>query len=156
MLYNLKMKNSIALLLILILTISCENKKVQELKNRISELEKLNIKLSDSLKKSTYNRLINSRLWGISEKNELVVNESNKFKFVFSSIQKLPKYDIYAITKKGGKKSRTLIHQNYTKSEFEYNFIPENEKDNSFEVQAMFSLDTVTIEIPGKIKMSTK
>lgn len=150
------MKNIIPLLFILILITSCENKKIEELNNKISKLEKLNKKLSDSLSKKTYNRLINSNLWGISEKNDLIINKPNKFKFVFSSIQKLPEYNIYAVTKKGNKKSSTLIYEKYTASEFEYDFIPENKKDNSFEIQALFSLDSILIEIPGKITMPIK
>ncbi|AUC84829.1 hypothetical protein CW731_05765 [Polaribacter sp. ALD11] len=150
------MKNIITLLFMLVLITSCGNKKIEKLNNKISELEKLNKILLDSLSNKTYNRLINSNLWGISEKNDLIINKPNKFKFVFSSIQKLPKYNIYAVTKKGGKKSSTLIYENYTESEFEYDFIPENKKDNSFQIQALFALDSILIEIPGKITMPIK
>ncbi|WP_348745953.1 hypothetical protein [Tenacibaculum sp. 190524A02b] len=150
------MKKNIILLLALVLTISCENKKLEELNIKISKLEKLNKKLLDSLNKKTYERLINSNLWGISENNELITNKPNKFKFVFSSIQKLPEYNIYAITKKGDKKIRTLIYENYTDAQFEYSFIPESKSDNSFEIETLFSLDSITIEIPGKISIPLK
>lgn len=147
------MKKSIIIFLTLILTASCESGRIEKLNNRISELEGLNKKLSDSLNRVTYERLINSTLWGIPENKELKINEPNKFKFIFSSIQELPNYKVFAITGKEGNKSKTLIYNDYTKSEFEYNFIPKNEKDNSFEVKAFFPLDSILVEIPGKIKI---
>ncbi len=145
------MKKITIVFLILVSIISCENGKIEKLNNRISELEKLNKKLSDSLNKVTHNRLINSNLWGIPEHKDLKINKPNKFKFVFSSIQELPKYKVYAIT--GKERLKTLIYDDYTKSEFEYDFIPKNEKDNSFEVKAFFLLDSAVVEISGKIKM---
>ncbi|WP_299002511.1 hypothetical protein [uncultured Tenacibaculum sp.] len=150
------MKRTIIILFTLILLTSCQNKEIKKLNDKIFELEKLNKKLSDSLKNRTYKKLINSNLWGISENNNLMINKPNKFKFVFSSIQKLPEYNIYAVTNKKGKKTRTLIYENYTDAEFEYNFIPENDKDSSFEIEALFVFDTIAIEIPGKINMSFK
>ena len=99
-------------------------------------------------------RIINSTLWGISEKKNLSINEPNKFKFVFSSLQELPEYNIYAITKKRGKKSRALIYESRTKSQFEYAFTPKNKKDNSFKIEALFDLDSIIVEIPGVIKIN--
>ncbi|WP_299626851.1 hypothetical protein [uncultured Tenacibaculum sp.] len=150
------MKRSIIILFTFILFNSCQNKEIERLNNKIFELKKLNKKLSDSLKKRTYKKLINSNLWGIPENNNLAINKPNKFKFVFSSIQKLPEYNIYAVTNRKGKKTRTLIYENYTDAEFEYNFIPENDKDNSFKIEALFVFDTIAIEIPGKINMFLK
>ncbi|WP_064966178.1 hypothetical protein [Tenacibaculum ovolyticum] len=150
------MKNIITVLSILTLIISCENKKIEELNNKIYELDRLNKKLTDSLNRSVYERITYSELYGISEENDLIANKPNKFKFVFSSVKKLPKYNIYAITKKGGKKTTTLIYEDYTESQFEYDFIPENKTDNSFEIKALFPLDSVVVEIPGKIEIPIK
>ncbi len=150
------MKRMIKVLLILVLITSCESKKVNELNNRIFELEKLNKKLNDSLKRNSYKRLISSQLFGISEKNSLELNKLNRFKFMFSSLQTMPKYNVYKITKDGDKEKRTLIYEDYTKSHFEYNFTPKNKSENSFELKALFFLDTVAIEIPGVIKMPFK
>ena len=148
------MKNIITFLFSFILITSCRDNRIEKLNNRIYELEVLNKRLLDSLSKNTYKRIINSTLWGISEKKNLSVNEPNKFKFVFSSLQELPEHNIYAITKKGGKKSRTLIYESYTKSQFEYDFIPKNKKDNSFEIEALFNLDSIIVEIPSVIKIN--
>lgn len=148
------MKNIITILFSFILIISCKDNRVEKLNNRIYQLEVLNKKLSDSLSRNTYKRIINSTLWGISEKKDLSVNEPNKFKFVFSSLQELPEYNIYAITKKEGKKSRALIYESYTKSQFEYDFTPKNKKDNSFEIEALFDLDSILVQIPGVIKIN--
>jgi hypothetical protein len=148
------MKNIITILFAFILITSCKDNRVEKLNNRISELEILNKKLLDSLSRNTHSRLLNSVLWGIPEKKDLSANKPNNFKFIFSSLQKLPAYNVYAITKKGDKKSSVLIYENHIESQFEYNFIPKNEKDNSFEIKTLFNLDSIVVEIPGVINIS--
>ena len=113
-------------------------------------------------KKDRFIRLANKRVNNVLDQLRLIGNLSDSryydysqedIKKIFSSIQKLPKYKVYAITETKGEKSKTLIYDNYTESEFEYNFIPKNVKDNSFEIKAFFPLDSILVEIPGKITM---
>ncbi|PWI31414.1 hypothetical protein DI383_01735 [Flavobacteriaceae bacterium LYZ1037] len=133
---------------------SCKNKKIEELNNRISELETINLKLRDSINQSIYMRIISSELIGIPNKNNLIPNKPNKFTFIFPSIQKFPEYSVYRLTKNGDEEIRELLYENHKESKFEFNFIPKDDKDNSFELLTEFDLDSIIVQIPGKIDMS--
>ena len=148
------MKHLTLILISLVFLTSCGNKKVEELNKRISELENQNTKLINSLNNSKYLRVLSSDLIGIPHKNNLTTNQANKFTFLFSSIQKLPKYNVYQITKNGNEELRELLFENLTDSRFEYNFIPKSNKDKSFELLAEFDLDSIRVDIPSSIDMS--
>ena len=148
------MKNITLIATILILGTSCENQKITELNNRVSELENLNTKLIDSLNRIEYLKVISSELIGIPDKNNLIPNQPNKFIFLLPTAQKFPEYNVYRITKNGNEEVRELLYENYKDSRFEFNFIPKNKDDQSFELLAEFDLDSITVQIPGMIDMT--
>ena len=147
------MRNITLFAIILILTTSCENHKIIELNNRINELENLNAKLTDSLNRNEYLKVISSELIGIPQKNILIPNEPNKFTFLLPSNQKFPEYNVYRITKNGNEEKRELLYESYKESRFEFNFIPKSDNDNSFELLAEFDLDSIKVQIQGRIDM---
>ncbi len=139
---------------VILMTISCKNKEVSELKNQISELEKVNKKLKDSLNKKTYQDVTSLGLWGIPEKNKLIPNKENEFKFLFHSIKDIPNYNVYRIVENGDEETKELLYQNKNSSSFKFNFIPKNNKDESFKILAVFDLDSIIVNIPSSINMS--
>ena len=139
---------------VILMTISCKNKEVSDLKNRISELEKVNKKLEDSLSKKIYQDVTSLGLWAIPEKNKLIPNKENEFKFLFHSIKDIPNYNVYRIIENGNEETKELLYQNNNSSSFKFNFIPENNKDESFKILAVFDLDSIIVNIPGSVDMS--
>ncbi|SFN37601.1 hypothetical protein SAMN04487989_10115 [Bizionia echini] len=148
------MKNITLIVIILILGTSCQNQKIAELNNQITELEDLNTELTDSLNRYDYLKVISSELIGIPDNTNLVPNQPNKFIFLLPTIQKFPEYNVYRITKNGNEEVRELLYENYKESRFEFNFIPKNENDKSFELLAEFDLDSIKVQIPGIIDMT--
>ncbi len=149
------MKNCFLCLLVLIFVISCDDSKIKNLNNRISYLEAVNKNLRDSLNNVAYMRIISSELIGIPEKSVLIPNQPNKFTFMLKDLhQDLPEYSVYLITKDGKKEEKELLYKNIKKPEFEFNFIPKDEKEKSFELSAEFDLDSVEVRISGAIDMS--
>ena len=148
------MKNLILVVIILILTTSCENKEVAELNSRLSKLEIQNAKLTDSLNRIEYEKIMASALYGIPDNIKMVPNQANRFNFLFHSTENIHPYNVYRITKNGNEEVRELIYENHKKSIFEFDFVPETDKDKSFELLAVFDLDSIKVLIPGSIDMS--
>ena len=147
------MKKYILILFGLIFIFSCDSVKIDEMNDRIFELEKLNKELVDSINELNHKRVISSQLVGISEKNDLTINQSNKFMFLFSSSEKLPDYNVYEIVQKGEDRERKLLYENLNSSNFMFEFTPKDEFDKSFVLLAEFDLDSIKVQIPGVMNM---
>ena len=61
---------------------------------------------------------------------------------------------MYKIESKNGKKTKTLIRENITESSFEYIFVPKDQNDKSFSLDAIFDLDSIKIIVPARVDMS--
>ena len=133
---------------LIILVMSCENKKVHELEAKINELKEFNTKLTDSIHKMKIEKLTSLLLVGIPKNNKLIPGKPIEYNFVFHSIQDLPPFNVYVFN---DKKENKIIYEDYKKSRFTYNFIPETKEDQSFNLKAFFSLGTSVIEIPALI-----
>lgn len=135
-----------------LLFFTCQTNKVTTLKNKISKLEKLNKKLTDSLNKITINKLSSSLLVGIPDKKHLEVGKTNYIRFYIPSYQKLPKYNIYQIINDSNTiKKRKLIFENHTDSHFIFKFTPKDSLDKSIEILAEFYFNNTKIQLPKTI-----
>ena len=131
---------------------SCQNKNIDILNSKISELENRNKELEDSLNRYEYEKIISHELIGVPSKDRFSINEPNSFTFVFPNRQKFHKYDVYEID--SNNESRKLLYKNLTDSRFNYDFTPKHKNDKSFELEAIFDLDSIKIVIPASIDMT--
>lgn len=147
------MRNSILALLIIILASSCQDQNIKALTDRINILERENVKLADSLNRSTYLKVMSTELVGIPDKNKLTPNQPNRFTFILTTRQEFPAYNVYLITREDDEEIRELLYENYKESRFEFNFIPKDATEKSFELLAQFDLDSITVNIPAVVDM---
>ncbi len=140
-------KKIVVLLITFICVTSCSQKKLKELNNRISELEVLNKKLSDSLKHQLKEKILHLTPIGFSETYESKLNEPCQinYAFCFGIDMDFPEYNVYRITN-GKEEEKELILSKQNKSGFTYEFTPKTVKDDTVELLLEFNSD-------GKIQM---
>ena len=153
------MKNAkfILIFTLLISFLSCNNEKIAELNNRISELEKQNFKLTDSIKKLKYQELFTLSLIGIPYKSTFRVGEKSRIKFFFNHHKKIMPYNVYTTTNEG--KLDKLIFKNLTGNEFEYRFVPSKIGGEQIKLVAVFKIgndDKEEIHVPTNLFVKIK
>ena len=136
--------NKIKLLTIFALTTigfcSCNSKKISGLEHSLSELNKENSKLKDSIQQLKKNTILAFHLLGNLEQKSLKVNERGIIKFSFGYegyIGDLSKYDVYKFTG-ANFEDRELILKNQEMSEFDFPFTPTSLDDNRIKLLAVF------------------
>lgn len=117
---------------------SCKEKKVGELKNRISELESLNSKLTDSITRLNYEKIQFPQIIPISDKPILKVGKKETVKFIFHYQEELFEYDVYTTDSIGSPDE--LIYENLKNNEFEYEFTPTKTGEEIVELIAVFNI----------------
>ena len=132
------MKKHLHIILILVLIVACNTKKNDGLKNKISELEKQNAELKDSITTLNYKKISNSITIGIRDDSILKVGRREKIKFIFHYPEKLFSYNVYTTDSIGSPDK--LIKENLTKNEFEYEFIPTKTGQETVELIAVFNI----------------
>jgi hypothetical protein len=118
----------------------------------ISNLKKENLILKDSIK--SLNRIgLNTKLIGLSEKENFDVNKNGKIHFYFTQSKNLPNYNVYEVDPKN--KSKKLIYSNLTKPYFEYTFFPKNHgyKDIFLETEIIQGRTTTTIPSAMRVRV---
>ncbi len=136
---------SILIFIFLVSFVSCNDKKITELNERISELEIRNKKLTDSITKSEYNKTKNSSIIGLTSKPTFRDGEKSQAKFIFNYPEKIMTYDVYTSTDEG--KPDKLIFNNLTDNHFEYNSIPRKIGEEQIELITVFKMnDSVNTE----------
>ena len=144
------MKKYLQIILILVLMVACNTKKNDGLKSKISELEKLNSELKDSITTLNYKKITNSITMGIRYDSILKVGKKEKVKFIFHYPEELISYDIYTTDSVGSPDK--LIIADLNKNEFEYEFIPTKSGSEMVELVAVFNIKNQlyneVIEIP--------
>ena len=141
------MKN-LLLLTIIITVISC-NGKNEMFDRRISELETLNKKMQDSLKRYREDELTSKVLIGITEDCVLKANQKNRITFVFYKwSEETAKYKVY---REENGKEMELKFPNATESGFKYDFIPKSKNDNVLKLRAEYFINDKIVSIPGEL-----
>ena len=144
------MKKYLHIILILVLLVACNTKINDGLKSKISELEKLNSELKDSITTLNYKKISNSITMGIRYDSILKVGKKEKVKFIFHYPEELISYDIYTTDSIGSPDK--LIIADLKKNEFEYEFIPTKNGSEMVELVAVFNIKNQlydeVIEVP--------
>lgn len=148
------MKKSILILSFLFLNLSCQDNTIQELEQKIIELEDKNKELQNYLDEKEDMDIIGSQLIGIPELRDFKVNKKGTINFGFMKYGKIRDYKVFLKNKE--KNSSELIYDSLTNAQFKIEFTPKNLNDNELEVKAFFrSADKEKlIEIPSKIKLN--
>ena len=151
-------KTHFGIILILVISfVSCNEKKITELNNRISELEILNKKLTDSISKTDFEKVLNSNIIGFTAVSEPRVNEECEVKFIFNYSEKLPEYNVYSTTENG--EPDELIYSNLNDNEFKHKFIPKKAGKHNIKLVAVFKLNNAEneeIHIPTNLFVEIK
>ena len=153
----MKKTNFGLILILLTFFFSCNEKKISELNNRITELETQNKKLTDSISKSDYYKVLSSNIVGLTAKPEFIVNEKSDVKFLFNYPEKLLTYNVYTTTSDG--KPDKLIYENLTDNEFMYSFIPEKAGEHNIKLVAVFKMnnkENEEIHVPTNLYVTVK
>ena len=142
---NMKKKHFGILLILMISFVSCNEKKITELNERISLLETQNKKLTDSITKSEYHKVENSSIIGMTSKPSFHLGEKSQVRFVFTYPEKIMSYNVYTSTVEG--EIDELIFKNLTDNHFEYDFIPNEIGEEQIQLITVFKMnDSVNTE----------
>ena len=153
----MKKTNFGLILLLLTFFVSCNEKKISELNNRITDLETQNKKLTDSISKADYYKVLGSNIIGLTAKPEFNVNEESEVKFLFNYPEKLLTYSVYTTTNDG--KPDELIYDNLTDNEFKYNFVPKKAGEHNIKLVAVFKInnkENEEIHVPTNFYVKVK
>ncbi len=153
------MKNIILVLILIFLIcfVSCNEYKISELNNQISKLEIQNKKLTDSISKSLYYKVLGSNIIGLTAKSEFTINEKSEVKFLFNYPEKLLTYNVYTTSIDG--KPDELIYKNLTDNEFIYNFVPNKVGEHDIKLVAVFKMnnkENEEIHVPTNLSVTVK
>ncbi|PNW26444.1 hypothetical protein BKP44_17110 [Formosa algae] len=153
----MKKTNFGLILILLTFFVSCNEKKISELNNRITDLEIQNKKLTDSISKADYYKVLGSNIVGLTAKPEFIVNEKSDVKFLFNYPEKLLPYNVYTTTSDG--KPDKLIYENLTDNKFMYSFIPEKVGEHNIKLVAVFKMnnkENEEIHVPTNLYVTVK
>lgn len=147
------------IIILFLTTIGCKNpdaitktEEINHLSRKISELQRQNKILRDSLSEYEENFLYSQTLVGVPDKPFLKVGKNNNIVMLFQTFdKKLPKYDIYKL--EGDKQIK--IGSN-TSTRFEYNFTPKSIDDKELKLLVKIPYNKKTIEIPSLMIFDVK
>ncbi len=139
------MKKYIFISLISLILFSCGNE--ENLNKKIIELETKSKKLNDSLIKMKKDAILNLKLDLTSQK----INNNVKINGKFVELSKLPKYNVYEISKLN---QRKVIAQNLTNPDFQYNFESSSiESDSIINIIIEFDINGSKIVQFGRLNL---
>lgn len=150
----LKMKKTFLLIIVAICLFSCNQQKIQELHNEISELKELNKQLTDSLENNLKQQILHSSAIGFPSMYTSKVNELNEINFAFclSSDQPFPEYDVYRIVNEDTNE-KELILSKQNKASFSYPFTPKTPEDTTVLLLLEFNINGTKIEMPTTVQI---
>ncbi len=130
-----------------------EQSKELELNERITEIEKMNRTLSDSLNKMLENRIYNTQLIAIPEQKEVTLGVPNKLNVLMHTIRPYPNYKVYRIKENDEKE---ILKENLTEPSFDIEFIPKANEKTIVNYSVVVDLNGKKIEIPSQISYDPK
>ena len=135
-----------------IIIYSCENGRITDLENSVSELTELNSKLIDSIQTLQEKNISSFYLIENLEKNNLKVNETNIIHFDFGYKNYVSEYNVYRLYGKNYEE-RELILKNQRLSEFDFEFKPENMEDDRIKLEVVMIINGIEWIIPADIQI---
>ena len=136
-----------------IIIYSCENGRITDLENSVSELTELNSKLIDSIQTLQEKNISSFYLIENLEKNNLKVNETNIIHFDFGYKNYVSEYNVYRLYGKNYEE-RELILKNQRLSEFDFEFKPENMEDDRIKLEVVMIINGIEWIIPADIQIN--
>ena len=136
-----------------IIIYSCENGRITDLENSVSELTELNSKLIDSIQTLQEKNISSFYLIENLEKNNLIVNETNIIHFDFGYKNYVSEYNVYRLYGKNYEE-RELILKNQRLSEFDFEFKPENMEDDRIKLEVVMIINGIEWIIPADIQIN--
>ncbi|WP_034257698.1 hypothetical protein [Altibacter lentus] len=149
------MRNTLILTIIVfsIFLYSCENGRITELENTVSDLTKLNSKLIDSIQTLQEKNISSFYLIENLEKENIKVNETSKIHFDFGYKNYVPEYNVYRIYGENYAE-RELILKNQKLSEFDFEFTPENIGEDRIQLEVAMNIDGIEWIIPADLRIN--
>jgi hypothetical protein len=144
------MKHTTLILLLVLMTISCQKPNTTESESLKSEIEKLkteNKQLKISLSQLDEQDLKYRTLVGIPD-GKIEVGKKNRIVFLLHSWKEIPKFDIYRID---GDKEIKIGSNNRTT--FDYEFNPKSKDDRNLKVKVKIPYKGKVFEIPGEMNV---
>lgn len=149
------MRNTLTLAIISfsIILYSCENSRITELENSVSELTKLNSKLIDSIQTLQEKTISSFYLIENFEKENIKVNETTKIHFDFGYKNYVPEYNVYRLYGENYDE-RELILKNQKLSEFDFEFTPENSGEDRIQLEVAMDINGIEWIIPADLRIN--
>ncbi|WP_139856521.1 hypothetical protein [Aequorivita sinensis] len=146
----------ILLLTIIVFSIiisSCENGRITDLENSVSELTELNSKLTDSIQKLQEKNISSFYLIENLDKSNFKVNETSFIHFDFGYKNYVSNYNVYRLYGKNYEE-RKLILKNQRLSEFDFEFKPENIDDDRIKLEVVMNINGIEWIIPADFQIN--
>ena len=150
--HNMRNKLTLTIIAFSICLYSCENSRITELENSVSELTKLNSKLIDSIHTLQEKNISSFYLIDNSDKENFKVNETSKIHFDFGYKNYVPEYNVYRLYGKNYDE-RELILKNQKLSEFDFEFTPENIGEDRIQLEVSMNIDGIEWIIPADLQI---
>ena len=152
------MKTYILSILLIVTTasfLSCSDNS--ELTKEIEKLQIENRKLKSNLQRNNYNKIVLSQLMLIPNSLSFQINKPNSISGIFFEQQNFPEYDIYfADENYKFNESDKITLKNGNGNQFEFDYIPKTLEDKTVRIVAVFNLDTVKVNLNGRIDLPVK
>ena len=134
------MKKTLTFIIIAFSFYSCENDRITDLENSVSELTELNSKLVDSIQTLQDKDISSFFLIANLDKDHVKANSTNIINVDFGYKNYVPEYNVYRLSGEDYEK-RELILRDQVLSEFKFEFKPEDVDDNRVKLEVVMNLD---------------
>jgi hypothetical protein len=144
------------ILAVSIILYSCDNGRITDLENSVSELTEINSKLIDSIQTLKEKNITSFYLIENLEKDVLKINETGKVHVDFgykNHIGYISEYDVYRLYGKNYEE-RELILKNQKISEFDFEFKPKNINDNRIKLEVIMKFNGYEYIIPADFQIN--
>jgi len=141
------------ILAISITLLSCDNNRITDLENSVSELTEMNSKLIDSIQTLQEKNISSFYLIENLDKDNFKVNETSKIHFDFGYKNYVSEYDVYRLYGKNYEE-KELILKNQRLSEFDFEFKPENIDDDRIKLEVVMNINGVEWIIPTDFQIN--
>lgn len=142
-----------AVIIFSVITSSCEDGRITDLENSVSELTELNSKLIDSIQTLQEKNISSFYLIENLDNDNFKVNETSKIHFDFGYKNYVSEYDVYRLYGKNYEE-RELILKNQRLSEFDFEFKPENIDDDRIKLEVVMNINGIEWIIPADFQIN--
>lgn len=136
-----------------IIIYSCEDGRIVNLENSVSELTEMNSKLIDSIQTLHEKKISSFYLIENLDNDDFKVNENSIIHFDFGYKNYVSEYDVYRLHGKNYEE-RELILKNQRLSEFDFEFKPENIDDDRIKLEVVMNINGIEWIIPADFQIN--